>query len=523
MHKSVLVLWAAAFVPVSVAAAEKPNIIYYMVDDLGWNHISAKQPTMGTGVQFYKTPTIEKLANEGLSFTHCYMQPNCAPTRAALLSGQYPARVNNRVYVVGNLNRFGKGGISKGKAAFSGPKQSEDVAAAAITVAEALKKNGYATAHIGKYHVGGHKGQSTLPENVGFDINIGGFSQGHQPTCFASKKGNGWQFKGVGRGDFDKYAAPYTKEYLERRGFPADLAGTNKHISDALGDALEETIKTFVAGGTPFYIQFHTYAVHGPVRSRPDLKKQAGTRKASSGHSKTEYAGFISSVDENLARMLAAVEDPNGDGETSDSIADKTLILFTSDNGGTHATNEPLRGHKGMLTEGGIRVPLIAYWKGVIQKNTITGHTVHAVDFYPTFLDLAGRGWMPPEREHPLDGESFADILRDPTVKRERAPVFYLFPGYMDKRAQPTVVVIDQFEGKRYKLYYYYEGARWELYCLTNDIGEKTNLIEREPTIAKRLSAKIDAWLTQEHPTWKPQYPIAKKTGKPAGPPPVLE
>jgi arylsulfatase A-like enzyme len=493
-----------------------------MVDDLGWNHISAGQPTMGTGVAFYRTPTIEKLANEGLSFTHCYMQPNCAPTRAALLSGQYPARVNNNVYVVGHLNRFGKGGISKNKAAFSGPKQSQDVAPAAITVAEALKKNGYATAHIGKYHVGGHVGKETMPENVGFDINIGGYSQGHQPTCFASEKNGKWQFKGVGLGHFDRFAAPYTKAYLKRRGLPAELAGQKKHISDATGDALEETIKKFAAGDRPFYIQFHTYAVHGPVRSRPDLKKQAGTRESSPGHNNAEYAGFISGVDENLARMLAAIDDPNGDGDKSDSIADNTLILFTSDNGGTHATNRPLRGKKGMLTEGGIRVPLIAYWKGVIPAGTVTDHMVHAVDFYATFLDLAGKGWMPPEDEHPLDGDSFADILRDPKKKRDRKPIFYLFPGYMDTRAQPTLVAIDHCDGKRYKLYYYYEGARRELYCLTDDIGEKTNLVKSRPGIARQLSGKLDAWLKQRHPTWKPKYPIDKKTGKPAGPPPGL-
>ena len=141
-----------------------------MVDDLGWNHIGVDQGTMGTHGKQYVTPNLAQLAKEGLSFTHAYAQPNCAPTRAAMLSGQYPARIHNDVYVVGNLNRNGRGGISKEKAKFVGPKQSEDVAAEAITIAEALKKNGYATAHIGKYHVGGHGGEATMPENVGFDI-----------------------------------------------------------------------------------------------------------------------------------------------------------------------------------------------------------------------------------------------------------------------------------------------------------------------------------------------------------------
>jgi len=332
-----------------------PNIIIYMVDDLGWNHISASQPTMGTQRGNYLTPNVEKLANKGLSFTHAYQQPNCAPTRAAMLSGQYPARVNNDVYVVGHLNRFGRGGIKQSEARFRGPEQTEDVAAEAITVAEALKKNGYATAHIGKYHVGGHDGEATLPENVGFDINIGGFSQGHQPSCFSKEKSGKWHFPGVGRGDFDKYAAPYTEGYVKDRGLPVSLVGTPKHICDALGDALEETIEQLSSGGKLFYIQFYSYAVHGPVRARPDLKEAVIARLGVQSKKGAEYPAFIAGMDENLGRLMAAVEDPDGDGDTSDSVADKTLVLFTSDNGGTHADNEPLRGVKGMFTEGGPR------------------------------------------------------------------------------------------------------------------------------------------------------------------------
>lgn len=501
------------------APAKKPNIIVFMVDDLGWNHISANQATMGTHPKQYQTPTLAKLADGGLSFTHAYAQPNCAPTRAAMLSGQYPARVHNRVYVVNHLNRNGKGGISKADARFLGPPQSQDVAPEAVTVAEALKRNGYATAHIGKYHVGGHRGKQTLPENVGFDINLGGFTQGHQPTCFASKSGGGWRFKGVGRGHFDVYAEPYTEAYVKRRGLPNSLVGTPKHVSDALGDALEATVRQLAAGDKPFYLQFYTYAVHGPVRARPDLKKAARERSGGNG----EYLGFIAGVDENMARMLALTEDPNGDGDRSDSIADRTLILFTSDNGGTHASNAPLRGKKGMFTEGGVRVPLIAYWPGVIPANTVSGYRVHAVDYYPTFLDLAGGGWTPPTDKHPLDGESFADILRKPDRDRQRGPIFYLFPGYMDVRAQPCVVAIDHVEGKPYKLLYFYEADAWELYALSEDVSESRNLVSSRPDVASALSKKMRAWLTQEHATWRPAYPIDKKTNKPVGPPPVLK
>jgi len=493
----------------------RPNIVTCMVDDLGWNQISVKQTTMGTARVKFKTPNLEKLANDGLSFTHAYSQPNCAPTRAAMLSGQYPARVNNDVYVVGSLSRNSrKSGLTKEKAKFIPPKQTEDVAAEAITLAEALKQNGYATAHIGKYHVGDHDGPETLPENVGFDINVGGCSAGHQSTCFSreDKKTGKWVFRGLGRGDFDRFAEPYTEAYVKRHGFPKSLVGKPKHVSDAVGDAMEDTIAKLHATGNPFYLQLHPYAVHGPVKARPDLKAAAGG---------ADFPGFVASIDVIMGRLLKALDDPNGDGDKSDSVSANTLVLFTSDNGGTHekGDNAPLRGKKGMFTEGGMRVPLIAYWPGVIPPNTITDYMVHSVDYYPTYLELAGSKWTPPVAKHPLDGESFADKLRKPDSSRDRGPIFFLFPGYMDERAQPCVVAIDEVGGDRYKLLYFYEADGWELYNLTDDIGEATNLIKAKPELAASMSKKINAWLSQEHPTWKPKYPTSKATGKPVKPP----
>jgi arylsulfatase A-like enzyme len=498
--------------------ADQPNIIIFMVDDLGWNHIGVDGATLGTHGTQYVTPSLARLAKEGLSFTHAYAQPNCAPTRAAMLTGQYPARIHNEVYVVGNLNRNTKAGITKEQAKFIGPQQSEDVDAEAITIAEALKENGYATAHIGKYHVGGHQGQSTMPENAGFDINIGGHAQGHQPTCFATKQRDGWQFKGVGMGHFDRFGQPYSDDYVKRYGLTEELVGTPKHISDAVGDALEETVGKLHANGKPFYLQFHTYAVHGPVHARPDLKEAFQAR----GEKQAEYLGFIAGVDENLKRMLDLLDDPNQDGDTSDSIANNTVVFFTSDNGGTHADNLPLKGVKGMLTEGGIRVPLIVRWPGTIPPGTVSHRKVHCLDYYPTCLQLAGNDWRPSPETHPLDGDSFAHVLRNPATTEKRDPIFYLFPGYMDSRAQPTVVCIDDLAGKRYKIYYTYESDAWELYCLTDDQGETKNLIEQQPEIASAMSRQIYDWLNQQHPTWQPKYPIIKSSGKPAGPPPLL-
>ena len=502
------------FFSMTAYGKKQPNLIVYMIDDLGWNQISAKQATMGTHTGSFITPNIEKIANKGLSFTHAYTQPNCAPSRAAMLSGQYPARVNNGVYIVGNLNRNKKPGITKEQAQFKGPNQRQDVASEAVTIAEALKKNGYNTAHIGKYHVGGHSGESTMPENQGFDINIGGYTQGHQPTCFAKNGKDGWQFTKLGRGDFDRFGEPYTESYVEKFHISKSQIGKPKHVCDALADAMEETVQSLAAKPEPFYLQLHAYAVHGPVQSRPDLKDAAMSR----GSKQTNLAGFISGMDAVLGRLLDSLDDPDQNGDTSDSIAKNTLILFTSDNGGTHGDNLPLRGVKGMFTEGGIRVPLIAYWPGIIPANTVSDRMVHGIDFYPTLLEVAGNTWLPSQKKHPLDGESFADILFNPKLKNRRSPIFYLFPGYMDIRAQPCVVVIDEIENKRYKLLYFYEADEWELYNLTDDIGEDRNIIKKHPRVASNLSNKIQTWLGQKHPTWKPKYPLSKKSGKSAPP-----
>jgi len=516
--------WGASIdnVRVEVAQAEttaQPNIVVYMIDDLGWNQISAGQATMGTHSGVFQTPHLEALAKAGLSFTHAYMQPNCAPSRAAILTGQYPARVNNDVYVVGHLNRNRAPGITQKEAKFKGPEQSEDVAAEAVTIAEALQANGYATAHIGKYHVGGHQGDSTLPENQGFDINVGGFHQGHQPVCFAQEVEGVWKFPKLGRGDFDPFAEPYTNAYVEQYGIATEQIGKPKHVCDALADAMEVTVRSLSSQAQPFYLQLHAYAVHGPVKARPDLKSAAQQRLTKAQQKQAELAGFIAGMDQTLGRLMDVLADPNGDGDTSDSIVHHTLVLFTSDNGGTHFDNLPLRGVKGMFTEGGLRVPLIAHWPGVIPANTNSDHMVHAVDFYPTFLDLAGKQWQPSTDVHPLDGESFADVLLRPHTERTRAPIFYLFPGYMDARAQPCVVAIDEIGGQRYKLLYFYEADSWELYNLSDDMAEAKNLIQQHSKVASGLSKKMTAWLMQQHPTWKPKYPFDKQSGQSVRPP----
>ena len=186
-----------------------------------------------------------------------------------------------------------------------------------------------------------------------------------------------------------------------------------------------------------FYLQLHAYAVHGPVQARPRLERVRAKKLGKENSKKANLAGFISGMDAVLGRLLLSLEDPNGDGDKSDGIAKETLILFTSDNGGTHFDNLPLRGSKVCSPKAELSSS-VAYG-GTIPSNTVTDGMVHGIDFYPTLVELAGNRWLPSAKKHPLDRESSPGSCK-PDSKAKRSPLFYLFPGYMDARAQPCVV-----------------------------------------------------------------------------------
>ena len=339
----------------------QPNIVFIMADYLDWNHLSASNGALGSARTYYHTPHLEQLAASGVSFTHCYAMPNCAPSRAAILTGQYPARSTNGVYSVHHLNRFPKG--EEETTPFVGGANRSDIAAAAITLGEALQMNGYTTAHIGKYHVGGHDDLATLPQHQGFDLNIGGNNEGSQrKSCFAMQDAEGhWYFHDVGDGAFDRFAAPYSAAYVQRHELPATLIGSAKHITDAQADAAESVIRQLAAGGKPFYLQLHTYAVHSKVIPRHDLLAEAAGRSMTLPEPvpgatavaqykldrRQEYAAFVTGLDQAVGRVVQALRDPNNDGDEADSILANTIIVFTSDNGGTHDHNAPLKGKKG--------------------------------------------------------------------------------------------------------------------------------------------------------------------------------
>ncbi len=513
------------------ATKDRPNIVVILADDLGWVDHSVDAANGGHASAFYQTPNLRRLAGEGMCLTSAYTAPNCAPTRGMYVSGQYMTRT--RIYNVGNLNR------GKKDVMLRGPEQNEDVPAALTTIYERLRNAGYRTAHFGKFHVGGHEGgESTLPANAGVDENFGGNKQGN-PGSYWPK--DGVYHKSVGP-ELDRYAGAYDRAYLD--GYktyinstddrPADSQiGKPKHLGDAMSQAAVEYIARHHDGDKPFYMQFNPYLVHTPIQARPDLKAKYQQKKGAGGtdprgHVNPDYAAMVTQLDQQVGRIMHALHDPNGDGDRSDSIADKTLVLFTSDNGGVGfvTRNTPLKGHKGMFTEGGTRVPLIAWMPGTIKAGTTSDALVNSVDYYVTLADFAG-----PDRTgatQVLDGVSLKPVLTGKGATRKKDTIYWHFPGYLDNRAQPCSVILKEVDDKRYKLLFFYEQRNYVMYNISDDIGEANDLLDtdaerkRHAALARSLSAQLIGWLDETGAIY-PSYKQGPDAGQPVPAPTPYE
>ena len=482
---TILLLFVLAFTCGQVWSQKetKPNILFIMVDDLGWTDISTGATNFGNGSKYYETPNVDILARKGMSFTKAYTTgPNCAPTRAALMSGQYAPRT--KMYTVGDPNR-------------SGPEHRALDAAdnklyldlEQITLAEAMKNAGYATGHFGKWHLGGHEGGG-LPDAQGFDINVAGTNVGGSTGGFFSN---------------NEGAYPPRGKYPRMPGLPPN-GKEGEWLDDRItGEALKFMNES---KDGPFFIYLSFFAVHTPISSPAEDKAHFDNKEKAEYHNNQTYAGFIKSFDDNIGRLVSYLEmtdDPNSKGK---KLIDNTMVVFYSDNGGVggfHRSNIsalevtdqfPLRDGKGSMKEGGIRVPMIIRWDGEVAPNTIDDTPVITVDFYPTLLRVA-------RAERPntiLDGEDLLGVM-----KKERnldRALYWHFPAYLNsyvvngKRGWRTTPASVIREGD-WKLLYYYETRHWELYNLSKDIGENNNLASQNTKLVMKLGKKMLKWLKQ--------------------------
>ncbi len=427
-----------------------PNIVFILVDDLGYTDLAS----YGSG--YYETPNIDALARSGLRMTDAYSAgPNCAPTRAALLSGQYAPRTG--IYTVD---------VTGPRAMRIHPLRPVSnvtrLPLETITIAQALQQAGYVTGMFGKWHLG-DEGEYH-PSRRGFDEAI--VSQ-------------------------DKHFGFATE--------PPVAHAPGAYLSDFLTDQAVDFIRRH--RDERFFLYLPHFAVHGPHAAKPESIAHFREKPPAGGHFNPTYAAMIASVDESVGRIVAALDEL--------ALADDTLVIFTSDNGGVggyerrpdgRATgitdNAPLRSGKGSLYEGGIRVPCIMRWTGEISPGTASSMPITSVDFFPTLLALAGVRPLP---DDPLDGASFASLLtRGDGEEPSRPPIYWHFPGYLGPLADRwRTTPGGAIRAGDWKLLEFFEDGRLELYNLRDDIGENTNLAAALPERADDLRARLATWRKQ--------------------------
>jgi arylsulfatase A-like enzyme len=431
----------------SPAQSRGPNIIFILADDLGYTDLACY------GSKYYETPHIDHMAAQGMRFTDGYTcGPNCQPTRAALLSGQYGPRTG--VYTVGGIDRFDWR---------SRPLRPVDnvtqLPLKKITLAEALKSAGYATGMFGKWHLG------------------------QSPEYHPGKRGFDEAIVSMGK-HFDFDTSP-------KVDYPP---GT--YLADFLTDKAVEFIRRHREG--PFFLYLPHFGVHSPHEAKEPLIDKFQSKRPAGGHHDPTYAAMIASVDESVGRVLATLDELK--------LADETLVVFSSDNGGVGGyqkagvsktnsitDNTPLRGGKGMLYEGGIRVPYIFRWPGVIAAGTQCDQPINSVDLYPTLLELAkGK----PTADYKLDGVSYVKLLEgDGKAKLDRGPLYWHFPGYLGAgqggwRTTPVSVI----RAGDWKLMEFLEDGRLELYNLRKDLSETRDRAGEMPERVKELHEQLVAW-----------------------------
>ncbi len=448
--------------PAEASSSSSPNVIFILVDDLGWEDLGYM------GSSYYQTPNIDALAKNSKRFSQAYANsPNCAPTRAALMSGQYAPRT--KVYTVEPKDR----GKAANRALLT-PENNRHLKPRFDTLAEQFQDNGYRTGFFGKWHLGEAEG----PENPlaqGFDLNLGGHHKGHPRSYFS----------------------PYKNPALED-------GPKGEYLTDRLTSEALTFIEDGAEGDKPFFAFLSYYAVHTPIQPKPDLlgKYEKIPYEQRQGH--PGYAAMVETLDNNIGLLLDYLQ--------TSGLDKNTVIIFTSDNGGSgKATEMPsLKGVKGMLYEGGVRVPLFYHWAGKISAGDVDIPTV-SIDHYPTLLQLAEMGIGD---KLLLDGIDLSPLLMDRASADEQAalyqrPLYWHFPFYLQKeqaRKKPFPVdAVSTPHGWRaepggsirkgdYKLIEYFDGNQLELFNLKEDLSESHNLAESQPEKVKELHELMKQW-----------------------------
>src|SRR4051794_5920658 len=451
-HRLVLLALMLLPTPPSTRAdetASKLNVVLIMADDLGWADLGCY------GSTFHRTPHLDRLAGAGLRFTHAYAAcPVCSPTRAALLTGKVPARLHLTDWLPGRPDRPDQKLLR--------PVFRQQLPLEETTLAEVFKAAGYATGHIGKWHLGGGEFR---PEKQGFDVNVAGDETGSPRSYFApfgSKIGREGKFR--------------TMPGLEK-------APEGEYLTDRLAAEAEHFLQSHK--DKPFFLYLPHYAVHIPLRAKESLIAQYPNKPTPGTQSNPTYAAMLQSLDEAVGRVLKKLDELK--------LAGRTIVIFTSDNGGLSVRegpntpptiNSPLREGKGFLYEGGIRVPLLVRWPGVIKPGRVSDVPTISHDLFPTLVEACGL-----KHEGKVDGVSLAKLWQG-TGAPERDALYWHYPHYANQGSRPGGAIR---EGN-FKLIEFYEKGRLELYDLKADVSETRNLAEDNKELTARLAGKLAVW-----------------------------
>ena len=479
----------------------RPNIILFLIDDMG---------VMDTSVPFcdsimplnklYRTPNMERLAKQGMKFMNAYAQPVCTPTRISLLTGMNASRTH-----VTNWTSPGKNQNTDEKDNQFGPLKwninglsnnpNTESTVYATTFPQLLKNAGYYTIHVGKAHWGSMGTPGANPYNLGFMVNIAGHAAGH-PQNYLSE-----QRYGNLPGKAQAQAVPDLEEYYN----------TGTFLTEALTLEAEKALETPIARKEPFYLNMAHYAVHAPLMA----DKRFVQRYYDAGLDSTEakYASMVEGMDKSLGDIMDFLD--------KKGVAENTIIIFMSDNGGLDAHqrggavnthNYPFRSGKGSVYEGGIHEPMLVKWPGVTKAGSTNRNPVIIDDFFPTILAWAGI--QKPTVIQKLDGLDLAPTLKNPTLKLTDRPLVFHYPNKWTEVKEEQLLGLNYYTALRYgqwKLVYQMRNQKLELYDLSKDLGEKNNLAEKNPAETKRLANILGKTLKERGA----QMPIETSTSKP--------
>ena len=449
-------------------AQEKLNFVFILADDFGYHDVGFNNPDT-----FYETPNLDGLAASGMVFTDFYAACQvCSPTRASILTGKYPARMDTTNYFSGRRN-----------GTFDAAEFETVMGTEEVTLAETLKENGYRTFFAGKWHLGGN---GHLPTDQGFDINKGGGENGLPRSYFSP--------------------------YKNVSNLPPGPQG--EFLTDRLSKESVSFLRQASKGDDPFFLYLSFYSVHTPLQApkrliekyeakakKLEIADEEGSfdvggerqvwpdtnqpRKVRIRQDHAIYAAMVESLDRAVGRVLAELDQLN--------LRENTAVVFMSDNGGLstsegHPTsNLPLRGGKGWMYEGGIREPVVIRWPGVAPAGTRCSIPAVSTDFYPTLLEMAG---LDPKPDQHIDGVSIVPLLRNPFAKFDRGPIFFHYPHYANQGGFPASAI----RKGNYKLIQNLEDGAYELYNLETDISEHNNLEQLEAELVKEMGAELDSW-----------------------------